>query len=116
LVEEAYDLFMPQFMYPFFETVLRSISGRTPEEHRFSMGRSYERLSRIASQNPYAWGRQVFSAEDITLTTPRNRPVVYPYTFRMVANINVDQSAALIIWYVTQRPQLHDSPAIDERS
>lgn len=142
--EEAYDLFMPQFMYPFFETALRSLSGRTPEEHRLCMGRSYERFSRIASQNPHAWSRRVLSAEDITLATPRNRSVVYPYTFRMVANINVDQSAALImtsdqdaqklgidrsrwvypmggaelnnIWHVTQRPQLHDSPAITEAS
>ena len=144
MVEEAYDLFMPQFMYPFFETALRSISGRTPEEHRLYMGRSYENLSRIASQNPHAWIRRALSAEDITLVTPRNRYVVYPYTFRMVANINVDQSAALImmsdqeaqrlgidrsrwvypmggaelnnIWHVTQRPQLHDSPAITKAS
>ena len=29
-VEEAYDLFLPQFMYPFFETSLRYLSGRTP--------------------------------------------------------------------------------------
>jgi acetyl-CoA C-acetyltransferase len=143
-VEEDYDLFMPQLMYPFFETALRSLSGRTPEEHRLYLGRCYERLSRIASQNPHAWNRRVLSAEDITLTRSRNRFVVYPYTVRMVANSNVDQSAALImtsdqdaqklgidrsrwvypmggaelnnIWHVTHRPHLHDSPAITETS
>jgi len=143
-VEEAYDLFMPECMYPFFETALRRISGRTPEEHRLYLGRCYECLSRIASQNPYAWSRRVLFPEDITLARPRNRFIAYPYTFRMVANINVDQSAALImtsnqdaqalginpsrwvypmggaelnnIWHVTRRPHLYDSPAITEAS
>jgi acetyl-CoA C-acetyltransferase len=143
-VEAAYDLFMPQFMYPFFETALRSFAGRTPEEHRRHMGRLCAHLSRIASQNPHAWYRRRLSADDITTPTPQNRYVVYPYTLRMMANINVDQSAALImmaeqdarafgidrsrwvypmggaelnnIWHVTQRPQLHDSPAITEAS
>jgi acetyl-CoA C-acetyltransferase len=141
-VEDAYDLFMPQMMYPFFETALRGLSGRTPEEHRLSMGRCYERLSRIAVRNHHAWSRREFSAEDITRATLHNRYVVYPYTVRMMANINVDQAAALImmsdrdaeklgidcsrwvypmggaelnnIWHVTQRPRLHDSPAITE--
>jgi len=88
---------MPQFMYPFLKLPCAGLSGRTPEEHRLYMGRRYERLSLIASQNPYAWSRRVLSAEDITLSRPRNRFVAYPYTFRMAANINVDQSAALIM-------------------
>ncbi len=143
-IETAYDLFMPQHMYPFFETALRSLAGRTPEEHRLYMGRRYERLSRIASENPYAWNRKALSADEITLPAAHNRFVVYPYTLRMMSNINVDQSAALImaseddaralgmetsrwvypmggaelnnIWHVTQRPQLYDSPAITEAS
>ncbi len=143
-IENAYDLFLPQYMYPLFETALRSVAGRTPEEHRLYMGRRYERLSRIASENPYAWNRKALSAQEITLPTAHNRYVVYPYTLRMMANINVDQSAALIltseddaralliersrwvypmggaelnnIWHVTQRPRLYDSPAITEAS
>ncbi|MEN6321429.1 MAG: acetyl-CoA acetyltransferase [Syntrophaceae bacterium] len=141
-IEDAYDLFMPQMMYSFFETALRGLSGRTPEEHRLTMGRCYERLSRVAAGNHHAWSRRAFSAEDITRATSHNRYVVYPYTVRMMANINVDQAAALImmndrdadklgidrsqwvypmggaelnnIWHVTQRPRLHDSPAITE--
>jgi len=141
-VEDAYDLFMPQMMYPFFETALRGLFGRTPEEHRLSIGRRYERFSRVAAGNPYAWSRRAFSAEDITRATPHNRYVVYPYTVRMMANINVDQAAALVmmndqdanklgidrsrwvypmggtelnnVWHVTQRSRLHDSPAITE--
>jgi acetyl-CoA C-acetyltransferase len=139
-VEEAYDLFMPQFMYPFFETSLRHLSGRGVGEHQLYMGRRYESFSRVASRNPYAWSRKEYSAEDLTRVTAQNRYVVYPYTMRTMANINVDQSAALImindrdaraleidrtkwiypmggaelnnIWHVSQRPRLYDSPAI----
>ena len=141
-VEEAYDLFLPQFMYPFFETSLRHASGRSVGEHQRYMGRRYESFSRIASQNPYAWSRKTYSAEELTTATPQNRYVVYPYTIRTMANINVDQSAALImmsdrdadalgidrstwvypmggaelnnVWHVSQRPRLDDSPAITE--
>jgi acetyl-CoA C-acetyltransferase len=141
-IEDAYDLFMPQMMYPFFETALRGLSGHTPEEHRLTMGRCYERLSRVAAGNHYAWSHREFSVDDITHTNTNNRYIVYPYTVRMMANINVDQAAALImmndgdaiklginrsqwvypmggaelnnIWHVTQRPRLHDSPAITE--
>ena len=141
-VEESYDLFLPQFMYPFFETSLRYLSGRGVKEHQLFMGRRYECFSRVASRNPYAWRRKIYSAEEFTTATPHNRYVVYPYTMRTMANINVDQSAALImtseqdadalgidhskmiypmggaelnnIWHVSQRPRLYDSPAISE--
>ncbi|KAF0155273.1 MAG: acetyl-CoA C-acetyltransferase [Syntrophaceae bacterium] len=139
-IEELYDLFFPSFMYPLFETSLRASSGRTPEEHQMYMGKSFEYLSRIASQNPLAWSRQALSAQVIATPAPDNRYVGYPYTKYMNANVDVDQSAAVImttedsarslgipedkwvypiggadfndIWYVTRRPCLHESPAI----
>ena len=141
-VEEAYDLFMPHLMYPFFETSLRYSSGRSIEEHQLYIGRLYESFSRVSSLNPYAWNRQKYSTEELTTISPQNRYVVYPYTIRTVSNITVDQSATLIminardaqamgidrakwvypmggaelnnIWHVSQRPCLHDSPAIKE--
>jgi acetyl-CoA C-acetyltransferase len=143
-IEELYDLFFPSIMYPLFETSLRASSGRSPEEHLMYMGKSFERLSRIASQNPFAWSRQALSAQVIATPTPDNRYIGYPYTKYMNANVNVDQSAALImttedsarslgisedkwvypiggadfndIWYVTRRPCLHESPAIRNAS
>jgi acetyl-CoA C-acetyltransferase len=139
-IEELYDLFFPSFMYPLFETSLRASSGRSPEEHQMYMGKSFERLSRIASQNPFAWSKQSLSAQVIATPTPDNRYVGYPYTKYMNANVDVDQSAAVImttedsarslgipedkwvypiggadfndVWHVTHRPCLHESPAI----
>jgi acetyl-CoA C-acetyltransferase len=142
--ENAYDLFLPQFMYPFFETALRSSSGRTPEEHRRCLGARCEHLAGIAARNPHAWNRKASTADEITQTTGNNRYVAYPYTVRMVASINVDQAAAVImmseasaeklgvdrtrwvypmggaefrnIWHVSRRPCLYDSPAVAEAS
>ena len=131
-------------MYPFFETALRVLSGRTPEEHRRYLGARCERLARIAARNPQAWERKAADADEITQVTGKNRYVVYPYTIRMMATINVDQAAAVIltsveaaeklgidrtrwvypmggaefrnIWHVSRRPCLHDSPAVTEAS
>jgi acetyl-CoA C-acetyltransferase len=142
--EDVYDLFLPQFMYPFFETALRASSGRTPEEHRRHMGAMCERLAGIAARNPHAWNRRAADADEITRSTSKNHYVAYPYTIRMVAGINVDQAAAVIltnettaeklgigrtrwvypmggaefsnIWHVSRRPCLYDSPAITEAS
>lgn len=142
--EAALDLFLPQFMYPFFETALRASSGRTPEEHRLHMGRRCEHLAGIAARNPHAWERKAAAADEITQSTSKNHYIAYPYTVRMVANINVDQAAAVIltsesaaeksgidrshwvypmggaelknIWHVSRRPCLHNSPAITEAS
>lgn len=143
-IEEVYDLFFPSLMYPLFETSLRASSGRFPDEHRMYMGKSFERLSRIASKNPFAWSQNALSAEIIATPSPENRYVGYPYTKYMNANVDVDQSAALImttedtarllgihrdkwvypiggadfndIWNVTRRPCLHESPAIRHAS
>lgn len=142
--EDVFELFLPQFMYPFFETALRGASGRTPEEHRRYMGTLCEHLAGIAARNPYAWNRSAATADEITHITPKNRYVVFPYTVRMMAKINVDQAASVIltseaaaeqlginrarwvypmggaefsnIWHVSCRPCLYDSPAITEAS
>ena len=139
-IEESYGLFFPSLMYPLFETSLRASSGRSPDEHRMHMGKNFERLSRIASRNPYAWSREALSADIIATLSLNNRYIGYPYTKYMNANVDVDQSAALImttedtarslgipgdkwvypiggadfndIWHVTRRPCLHQSPAI----
>lgn len=141
-VEEAYDLYLPHFMYPFFETALRAAAQESVEGHRKSLGNLCHRLSSVAAANPYAWNRSVFSGEDISRPADRNRMIVYPYTKFMMANINVDMAAGVIltseemaadlginrscwvyplggadfrnIWHVSQRPSLIDSPALTE--
>ena len=139
-LEALYELYMPSYVYPLFETAIRAASGRSPGEHREYMGRLWEHLSLVASKNPYAWNKKMLSARDIAAVSADNRYIGYPYTKSMNANINVDQSAALIlttqetaeelgispskwvyplggadfndIWNFSQRPRLDESPAI----
>ncbi len=143
-IEADYDLFFPAVMYPLFETALRASSGRSVDGHREYVGRLWERFSRVAAENPHAWTRGGPSAREITEVTPDNRYINYPYTKYMNANINVDQSAAVLmttagtahrlgtdpagrvyplgganltdVWHVSGRPRLDSSPAIQNAS
>jgi acetyl-CoA C-acetyltransferase len=141
-VEEAYDLYLPHFMYPFFETALRAAAKESVAEHRRNLGRLCCDLCSVAAENPYAWNRSLISGDEITRPGKGNRMIVYPYTKLMMANINVDMAAGIIltseetaanlgisrsrlvyplggadfrnIWHVSQRPSLIDSPALTE--
>lgn len=142
--ENKYGMIFPSCSYALFESALRGQSGRTIEEHRLYMGKLFERYSEIASKNPYAWSQKSYTADEITIPTPQNRKVIYPYTKRMCSNLFVDQSGSLIItsediaeklkikpdnWVylmggaefknifnISQRPKLYDSPAAREGS
>jgi len=142
--EKKYRLFAPTCLYALFETALRAASGRNLEEHRIYMGKLFEYFSKIASKNPYAWNKKSYTPDEITIPSAENRNVNYPYTKLMCANMFVDQSASLImtseeiaeklkidrnLWiylmgsadlqnvhYVTQRQELHTSPAAREGS
>jgi len=141
-VEEAYELYLPHFMYPFFETALRAAAQESVEEHRKRLANLCHKLCTVAAGNPYAWSRSLLSGKDITRPGDRNRMIVYPYTKFMMANINVDMAAGVIltseemaanlginrsrlvyplggadfrnVWHVSQRPSLIDSPALTE--
>ena len=138
--EFGYELMLPAFVYPLFETCLRAAAGRSPSEHAVEMGRICARMSAVASENPLAWSRDAHAASSISQVSETNRYIGYPYTKLMNANMNVDQAAALLltteeeakrrripehrwvypmggaglndVWHISQRPRLDDSPAI----
>lgn len=144
MFEYRNGLVNPTYVYALIESALRAASGRSLEEHLKRIGKLYERFSYIASKNPFAWIKKQFSAEQIITPSSENRKICHPYTKYMVSNLYVDQSAALImtteniakkmginsklwvypmggvdlnnIFYISQRPQIHVSPAIREAS
>ncbi|UCC19376.1 MAG: hypothetical protein JSV62_14925 [Promethearchaeota archaeon] len=143
-LENQYKLTNPTFIYALIETALRATSKKSLKEHMKFIGKRYERFSEIASKNPYSWEQNQFNSEEIITPSSINRIICHPYPKRMVANLYVDQSAALVmtsediadklgidrklwvypmggadlknIFYLAQRPQLYDSPAIREAS
>jgi len=87
----------PATVYPFYENAATAAWGQTPREALVESGQSWAGCSRVAAENPYAWQREVLSAEQITTPGPGNRLVAWPYTVRMVANPLVNQGAAVLL-------------------
>jgi acetyl-CoA C-acetyltransferase len=138
--EAERGLDVPVNVFPLFENALRAEAGRRLDEHRAWIAELWARASRVASSNPYAWQREPRSAEQIATPDLANRMVAYPYTKLMVANVQVDQGAALILcsaeaaeaagvprdrwvfplagsdaddhWFLSHRADFHSSPAI----
>jgi acetyl-CoA C-acetyltransferase len=138
--EAARGILLPIHAYPLLENALRGANGWTLEEHRDRFGGLWSRFSEVAAKNPYAWFREARTAEEITAPGPQNRPVAFPYQKLCTANLQVDQSAALICcsveaaraagvpedrwvfplagadahdhWFLSERAELHRSPAI----
>jgi acetyl-CoA C-acetyltransferase len=139
-VEQAHFAVAPTHIYPLFETALRAAAGRTVAEHQQATGALWAEFAAVAATNPHAWSRVAYSADEIVTPTAENRMVVFPYTKRMCANIDVDQGAALVLcsyeaaramgiadarmvflhagadahdhWFVTERAALAEAPAI----
>lgn len=131
---------LPIQFYPMFETALRHANGESVDGHLKRVSELWAGFNKVAVDNPNAWIRKPLSAEDIRTPSPANRPISYPYTKLMNSNNSVDQGAALILtsigkarslgipedrwvyphagteaWdhlYVSERDNLHSSPAI----
>lgn len=95
--EMAHVATAPVQIYPMFETALRHRAGRDVETHQQHIGRLWSRFAAVAAENPNAWSRTAWSAEDITTVSADNRMVAFPYTKRMCSNIAVDQAAAIVM-------------------
>jgi acetyl-CoA C-acetyltransferase len=139
-VELARSLAMPTQVYPVFENALRGAAGETIDQHQVKVSELWSRFSEVAATNPYAWLPEVHTPEQIRSVGPDNRMIGFPYPKLMNANMQVDQSAALIVtsvaaaraagvpadrwvfplsgadgndhYFVSERDNLHSSPAI----
>ncbi len=138
--EMAHQMFAPTMVYPLFETALRAAAGHSITEHQQFVGDLWSEFATVAANNPNAWRATPLSSSDIATPSRANRMVVFPYTKRMCANIDVDQGAAVMLtsydtaraagvpaeqlvflhagadahdhWWVSERPSLADSVAI----
>ncbi len=137
--ENDYNLILPIGLYVFLETVLKEISGRSWDEHNKYIGTILEHYSKVSSKHKNSWTQTPYTREEIITPADDNRYLCYPYTLRMMANRMVDMAAAIVmtstdtaiklgierekwiypmggadienIYYSTQRPELHTSPA-----
>jgi len=90
-------LYLPLNVYGLFESATAHHWEQTPKQADEETAAILETSSAIAAVNPYSWGPVNMSGEAILTPTPKNRIVAWPYTKSMVASMNVNQSAAIII-------------------
>ena len=126
--------------YALVESAIRHANGESVDAHLERIGALWQRANAIAVENPRAWITGPMTADDIATPSPRNRMVSVPYPKLMTANVNVDQSAAIVRmsagaaenagvprgqwvfphagvgahdhWYATNRWAMHESPAM----
>jgi acetyl-CoA C-acetyltransferase len=138
--EEAAGLIAPIFFYPLLEHAVRRAARRTRGEHLHAIASLWSRFSRVAAENEHAWSPQARATGEIATPSNGNRLVSDPYTKLLNANITVDMASALVLcsagtaeaagvprdrwvfvhagaqandhWHVSEREELHRSPAI----
>jgi acetyl-CoA C-acetyltransferase len=75
----------------------RAHLGIAPDQYRKDLGETLSGLTKVAATNPYAWFPQERDAQFLITPTADNRMVSYPYTKHMVAIIDVDMFAGLLV-------------------
>jgi acetyl-CoA C-acetyltransferase len=95
--EMAHLAVAPTMVYPLLETARRAELGHDVEEHQVYVSELWSRFAAVAAENPHAWSRVPYTAEQIRTISPDNRAVCFPYPKRMCANIDVDQGAAVLL-------------------
>ncbi|MDB5652574.1 MAG: hypothetical protein JWQ94_187 [Tardiphaga sp.] len=87
----------PVTVYPFYEAASAAHWGQTPRQALAESGELWSRYSAVAAQNPEAWLKHAYTADEITTATSDNRLIAWPYTKLMVANPMVNQAAAILV-------------------
>ena len=90
-------VFRPITVYPLYEAATAAHWGQTPREAQAESGKLWSAFSTVAAQNPHAWLKRRFTADEITTPTPDNRLIAWPYTKLMVANPTVNMGAAVLL-------------------
>jgi acetyl-CoA C-acetyltransferase len=138
--EEAHGLFEPTAAYALVESAIRHAKGNSISEHQQQMADFSSAMRTVSSNNPHAWRQQELSPEEFISTDNGNRYIGFPYTKAMNAILAVDMAAAVImttvgkarqlgidesqwiylrgasdaseVWHMSDRTELHTSPAI----
>lgn len=92
-----YGLKDPTEVYTLYENALRAAHGQTAEQSTAESSALWAQYAAVAATNAYAWDRAGHDASAIATATSKNRPISHPYLKRMVAQLYVNQGAAVIV-------------------
>ena len=95
--EIAHEVFQAWLTFAVFDNARRAHLGVGLDDYRRAIGETMAPLTRVAARNPDAWFPIARTAEEIVVPSPENRMVGYPYTKFMVAIMDVDMAAAVVV-------------------
>jgi len=84
-------------VFAVIESAIRFARGESLEAHAARVAALWAGFSAAACDNPHAWIRRPYSADEIGLASPDNPMISYPYTRLMNANARVDMAAGLLL-------------------
>ena len=93
-------------VYPMYDNRIRYMREESIEQHKTRVSELWSRFNDIGLRNPNAWVQTKLTAEEIRTPSPTNRPISFPYTKFMNANMSVNMGAALIMTSVAKAKQL----------
>jgi acetyl-CoA C-acetyltransferase len=96
-INARYGIVAPTDIYPLYENAARAAWGQSLAEAQAESAEIWANMSRVAAGNPNAWLRDPVDAETIATPSAQNRPIAFPYTKLMVANLAVNQGAGFIV-------------------
>jgi acetyl-CoA C-acetyltransferase len=105
-IAARYGLLLPLDVYPLYENALRKHWKQGFEEAQAESGEIWANMSKVAAQNDSAWGGTPRLAADIVTPSEDNRPVTFPYQKFMVANLGVNQGAAILVTSLAKAREL----------
>jgi acetyl-CoA C-acetyltransferase len=96
--EISHSVFEAYLTFALFDNARRAHLGRAQAEHRAADGRVMAAMTSVAAAQPeHAWFPVARSADEVSVATPENRMVAYPYTKLMTSIMDVDMGAAVLL-------------------
>ncbi len=96
-IEVAHEVFQAWLTFAVFDSARRARLGTGLDDYRAGIGEMLAPMTEVAAANPHAWFPVRRDADEIVAARPENRMIGYPYTKYMVAVMDVDMAAALIV-------------------
>ncbi len=93
-------------VYPMYDNRIRFTRGETIDEHLERVSGLWSRFNDVGLRNPNAWVQTDMTPEEIRTPSETNRPISFPYTKFMNANMSVNMGAALIMTSVKRAQEL----------
>ena len=89
-------------LYALFENARRGKANMARKDYALEMGKLFAPFTKVASGNPHAMSREVFTAEELATVTGPNRLTSDPFPRRMVARDQANQGAAVLMTSVSR--------------